>query len=64
MNISIGADHGGVELKHAIINHLTAAGHTVTNRGTNSTDSVDYSDFAPAVCQDVRLQKADLGVLV
>lgn len=64
MNISIGADHGGVELKHTIINHLTAAGHTVTNRGTNSTDSVDYSDFAPAVCQDVRLQKADLGVLV
>lgn len=64
MNISIGVDHCGVELKAAIIAHLTAAGHAVTNLGTNSGDSVDYSDFAPAVCQDVRLQKADFGVLV
>ncbi len=64
MNISIGADHGGVELKDAIIAHLTSAGHAVTDHGTDSSDSVDYSDYAPAVCQDVRLQKADLGVLV
>ncbi|QQL43777.1 ribose 5-phosphate isomerase B [Sulfuriroseicoccus oceanibius] len=64
MQVSIAADHGGVDLKAAITATLTAAGIDFTDHGTNSTDSCDYSDVAPAVCQDVRLKKANLGILV
>ncbi|HCL97993.1 MAG TPA: ribose-5-phosphate isomerase, partial [Verrucomicrobiales bacterium] len=38
MNIAIGADHGGVDLKHAIITHLQAQGHAVKDYGTDGLD--------------------------
>ena len=64
MNIAIGADHGGVELKAAIINHLQAAGHVVEDYGTNSSDSVDYSDYANQVSRAVASGRFDFGVLI
>jgi len=64
MNIAIGADHGGVDLKHAIITHLQAAGHTVKDFGTDSTDSVDYSDYANAVSRGVAGGRYDQGILI
>ncbi len=64
MTISLGADHGGVALKQAIISHLEQSGHTIIDHGTKSTESCDYSDFVPPVCQDVRLGKAKCGILV
>jgi len=64
MNISIGADHGGVDLKPAIITHLEAAGHTVKNFGTDSTDSVDYSDFANGVARSITSGQYDRGILI
>jgi len=64
MNIAIGADHGGVDLKHAIITHLQAAGHTVKDFGTNSTDSVDYPDYANAVSRGVAGGRYDQGILI
>ncbi|MGE9295280.1 MAG: RpiB/LacA/LacB family sugar-phosphate isomerase, partial [Puniceicoccales bacterium] len=44
MKISIGSDHGGVDLKAAILNAIKEDGHEVIDRGTNSHDSVDYPD--------------------
>ncbi|MCF7926595.1 MAG: RpiB/LacA/LacB family sugar-phosphate isomerase, partial [Candidatus Izimaplasma sp.] len=38
MKIAIGADHGGYELKQAIIKKLKEDGHDVTDFGTNSSD--------------------------
>ncbi|CAN5899778.1 hypothetical protein BH11VER1_BH11VER1_29790 [soil metagenome] len=62
--LSIGSDHGGVELKDAIVSHLQSLGHEVTDFGTKSKDRVDYPDFAEKVCENVLHDKADAGILV
>lgn len=64
IRIAVGADHGGVELKNAIVEVLKGAGHDVVDYGTNGTDSVDYSDFANEVGRAVHEARADRGVLV
>jgi len=62
--VAVGADHGGVELKNAIVEALKAGGHEVVDYGTHGTDSVDYSDFANEVGRAVHEERADRGVLV
>jgi ribose 5-phosphate isomerase RpiB len=42
MNIAIGSDHAGFRYKQAIIAHLRALGHEVTDFGTDSDAPVDY----------------------
>ncbi|MBT8037851.1 MAG: serine hydroxymethyltransferase [Verrucomicrobiae bacterium] len=64
MNIAIGADHGGLDLKHAIVSHLQAAGHCVTDYGTSSDDPVDYADFSNAVARAVVSGNIDRGILI
>ena len=49
MKISIGADHAGYLLKQEVIAHLKELGHEVIDLGTNSTNPVDYPDYAEAV---------------
>ena len=53
-----------MEVKSAIMEALRAVGNKVVDYGTNSTDSVDYPDFANAVARSVAAGKADFGVLV
>ena len=62
--IALGADHGGVAMKAAIAEHLRAAGFPVTDLGTNTTDPVDYPDFAVAVARAVASKKAAFGIMV
>ncbi|KQC32359.1 ribose 5-phosphate isomerase [Nonlabens sp. YIK11] len=64
MNISIGNDHAGPDYKKAIVAFLEEKGHVVTNHGTDSSDSVDYPDFAHPVAQDIVNGKADLAVVI
>lgn len=64
MKISIGSDHGGVDLKNALKVSIEAMGHQVIDRGTHGHDSVDYPDFAAAVGQDIQGDRADFGVLI
>lgn len=64
MKITIGADHGGMDLKAEILSLLKELGHEVHDLGCYSHDSVDYPDFAKAVCQEVLDQKAERGILV
>ena len=64
MKIALGADHAGFELKEKIKQQLAAEGITVDDRGTNSTASVDYPDYARAVAEEVAAKGADLGILV
>lgn len=62
--LSIGADHGGFELKNAVLEHLRTKGYEVHDRGTDSTESVDYPDFAQAVASDVVQGRAQLGIVI
>ena len=64
MNVSIGCDHAGPELKARIAQHLKAQGHTILNRGTDTPESVDYPDHAHAVAEDVAGEHAELGILI
>lgn len=64
MKIALAADHGGFELKNTLADYLTKKGHTVTDLGTNSSDSVDYPDYAALCCNEVVSKKADFGILV
>jgi ribose 5-phosphate isomerase B len=62
--VAIGADHGGVGLKNRLAAVLIEGGHQVLDFGTDGPASVDYPDFAKAVCLAVGKSRADLGVLV
>ena len=64
MIISVGADHGGFELKDKLAALLRKEGYEVIDNGTNSSDSVDYPDFAQAVAHDILEKRAELGLLV
>ena len=64
MKIALGADHAGYELKEKIKQHLQQRQIAVQDEGTNSTESVDYPDFAAKVAHDVSERRADLGILV
>lgn len=64
MKISIGNDHAGPEYKKAIVKMLEEKGHQVTNYGTDTSESVDYPDFAHPVANDVTNGKADFGIVI
>ena len=62
--IAIAADHAGFELKAVLAEELRKAGLKVIDLGTNSTDSVDYPDFADALAKALKAGKATRGLLV
>jgi len=62
--IAIGADHGGYELKEMLKGTLGELGYSVVDCGTDSTNSVDYPDFAFAVAQLVARGGAWRGIVV
>lgn len=64
MKIAMGADHAGFELKQKLKQHLQSLGFEVQDEGTNSTESVDYPDFARAVGEDVTRKTTERGILV
>lgn len=62
--IAVGADHGGYQMKEDLRSLLAEQGHRVRDYGTNSTDAVDYPDFAHAVARAVAAGEAELGIIV
>lgn len=64
MRVVIGADHAGFPLKEEIRDHLESAGHIVNDVGTDSTDPVDYPDYAAAVAREVVAGSAERGIVV
>lgn len=60
----IGCDHGGFELKNAIIKHWESQGIDYIDVGCYSTDSVDYPVIAKELCKKITSGEAKLGVLV
>src|SRR3974390_2358905 len=64
MRIAIGADHAGFALKEAVKAFLTAECREILDLGTHSTDPVDYSDYAEAVGQALRDNRAERGILL
>ena len=64
MKIAIAADHAGVELKRSLRERLEADGHQVTDYGPQTSESVDYPDYAAPVARAVASGQVDRGVLI
>lgn len=62
--IAIGSDHAGFDFKTAIVAHLRAKGHIVTDFGTNSTEPVDYPDFIYPAAASVAAGENELGIVL
>ena len=61
--IVLGCDHGGFELKQAIMKHLDEAGKEYIDVGSYNTDSIDYPVIAKALCEKITSGEAELGIL-
>ena len=64
MKIAIGCDHGGLEHKNAISEHLKERGFEVTDFGIYEQVSVDYPEIAVKVAGSVASKENELGILV
>ena len=63
MKIAVGADHGGVGIKDAIVEALKSNEHEVVDFGTHGTESVDYPDSVAAVAPEIVNGQFELGIL-
>ena len=64
MRIGIGNDHGGINHKMAIVEHLKEKGYEVIDYGVAEGEAVDYPDMAKKVCEGYLVGDFDLGILV
>jgi len=64
VNIVIGADHGGYELKEQVKDLLVELGHEITDIGCHTQDSVDYPDIAQELSTRVVDKSSKCGILI
>lgn len=64
MKIAVATDHGGFPLKSRIIEELRRLNHEPLDLGTNSTEAVDYPDYARAVGEAILDGRAERAVLI
>ena len=64
MKIAVACDHGGLELKAAVLKYLAEHGHEVRDFGTCTADSCDYPDFALPAAEAVASGACDRGILI
>ena len=62
--IGIGCDHGGYELKKAIIKHLEERNIEYIDFGCDSEDAVDYPEYAKKTAYAVAEGKCEKGILI
>ena len=64
MNIALACDHGGFSLKNMVKVCVETMGYTVIDLGTDSTESVDYPDYAEKLGQAIISGQAERGILL
>ena len=64
MKIAVGSDHGGLQYKNAIADHLKEKGYEVIDVGTYSLDSCHYPLFGAEVARKVSSGECQYGVVV
>lgn len=64
MKIAVACDHGGLNLKNAVIEFVKKLGHEVKDFGTYTNASCDYPDFAAAAAEAVASGECERGILV
>jgi ribose 5-phosphate isomerase B len=64
MKLAIAADHAGFPIKGRIAAELRSLGHEVVDLGTDSTDPVDYPDYARAVARALLDGRAERAIFI
>ena len=64
MKISIGCDHGALNLKNKVVEHLKKNGHEVMDFGTHTAASCDYPEFAAAAAKAVASGECEKGIVL
>lgn len=64
MKIAVGCDHGGLEHKNAIAEHLKSEGFEVEDFGIYENKSVDYPEIALKMANSIKNGENELGILV
>ena len=64
MKVAIGCDHGGINLKPALIEYLNKKGIEYVDFGCYDAKSVDYVDYGLKVANSVANKECDLGILI
>ena len=61
--IAIGCDHGGINIKNAVIDYMKENGIEYTDFGCYTEESVDYPIYAYKVARAVADGQAELGII-
>ena len=64
MKIAIGCDHGALDLKNVLVEHLKNKGYEVADFGTYTAASCDYPEFAAAAAKAVASGECDKGIVL
>lgn len=64
MKLAIASDHGGFEMKKALIDYFAAKNSPLDDLGTYDSCSVDYPDYADKMADYILNGKAELGILI
>ena len=64
MKVSIGCDHGALEMKNKVVPYLQSKGYEVVDFGTYTADSCDYPEFAAAAARAVASGECDKGIVL
>ena len=64
MKISVACDHGALDLKNAVKDHLTAKGIEVVDFGCHTLESCDYPDMIAPAAQAVASGECDKGIVL
>lgn len=64
MKIAIGNDHIGIELKQVMIEELEKRDIEIINCGTDSTERINYPNYAEKVANLVSSGEADQGIVL
>lgn len=64
MKIGIASDHRGYQMKNRLVQLVEGLGHDIVDYGPDSTESVDYPDFAAQVASAVGSGEIERGVLI
>ncbi|NBU83498.1 MAG: ribose 5-phosphate isomerase B [Sphingomonadaceae bacterium] len=62
MRIAIASDHAALDLKRALYDWLTEAGHEVADLGPHDATSVDYPDYGYKLAAAVAAGEAERGI--
>ena len=61
--IALGCDHGGLNIKNAVIKYFEDKGIEYKDFGCFTEESVDYPEYAFMVAQSVTSGETELGIL-